>query len=837
MRGLTQSATSNEYLPHGAAYLWDTRAVLLHAVSDAVIGLALVAIAGLLAALVYRGRRDIPWRTILIAFSLFMVADGLTHLFAVWTVWRPAVWLAGGAKVVTAIAAVATAIALPPIIPRVLGTLREARVRDQRRAEREEAYAALQRSNRFSQALINSSLDGILAYDRELRYTVWNPAMERLAGVPASEVVGQSISEASAFLSEAGEIANIRSALTGREVIALNRPFKAPGSGRQGYFDGHYSPLRAGDGEIVGGLAIIRDVTDRMASERELRRRQKQLAEAQQIARLGSWEWDIPNNVVHWSEALHRIYGTTPGDTTLTYEGFLDRVHARDRARVAGEIEKAYREGGTFSFDHEILRPDGTVRAIHARGETITDENAVAIRMIGTGQDITERRRVEERTRQLAAEQAARAEAEASASRMSFLADASTMLASSLDHTATISSAAKLMLPDLGDFCMVDLRDSEGRVRRVAVTGAKPLDDILVDRLRRHVPASDTTTHPIIVALQTGEAQVLVRSAPAKDPTVKETAQRSLLEQLGGRACMVIPFGARDRVLGAITLVRVAQPTPYTTDDLVLATEVARRVGVAVDNALLYGEAQEANRAKASFLAVMSHELRTPLNAILGYSDLLDANIGGELTAVQHSYVERTQASARHLLGLIEEILTYARVEAGREQIRIEPTDARDVARAASALLEVDAAAKSIDVVLQLPARAVAMETDAGKLRQILVNLLSNAVKFSTGGRISVDVREDPATVSFAISDQGAGISAEHLPRIFDPFWQVDNEMTRRAGGTGLGLSVTQRLVQLLGGEISVQSEIGVGSTFTVRIPTRQPVPPHVRDRPLAGPA
>jgi signal transduction histidine kinase len=104
-------------------------------------------------------------------------------------------------------------------------------------------------------------------------------------------------------------------------------------------------------------------------------------------------------------------------------------------------------------------------------------------------------------------------------------------------------------------------------------------------------------------------------------------------------------------------------------------------------------------------------------------------------------------------------------------------------------------------------------------------------VKFSKGGRIVLDVSEDPAAVQFAIVDQGAGIAAEHLPKIFDPFWQVDNEMTRRAGGTGLGLSVTQRLVQLLGGDISVQSELGVGSTFTVRIPTRPTVMPHARDR------
>ncbi len=251
---------------------------------------------------------------------------------------------------------------------------------------------------------------------------------------------------------------------------------------------------------------------------------------------------------------------------------------------------------------------------------------------------------------------------------------------------------------------------------------------------------------------------------------------------------------------------------------------------LALDNARLYQDAQEANQAKADFLAVVSHELLTPLNAILGYSDLLDANVSGAMTAQQQNHVSRIRASARHLLQLVEEILSFARLHEIGEEIRLERILAEALAREAAAVMEPLAIAKGLEFEVIPHGKTVDIETDVGKARQLLVNLLSNAVKFTDSGRVELCISFQGDQVLFTIRDTGRGIPREQVQRIFDPFWQVDPPNTRRVGGTGLGLSVSLRFAHLLGGDIAVETEPGVGTTFTVRLPVRVPAPPAKRE-------
>jgi signal transduction histidine kinase/CheY-like chemotaxis protein len=229
-------------------------------------------------------------------------------------------------------------------------------------------------------------------------------------------------------------------------------------------------------------------------------------------------------------------------------------------------------------------------------------------------------------------------------------------------------------------------------------------------------------------------------------------------------------------------------------------------------------EAEEANQAKSIFLANMSHELRTPLNAIIGYSDLLDAEIAGPLTQGQKKQLDRIEVGARHLLTLIEEILTFSRIEAGQEETRMETVDLAAVARDTAELIEPLASAKKLNFSWHVPER-IEMPTDPGKVRQILLNLLSNAIKFTDHGEVRLDVLREGDEVSLRVTDTGIGVTAEYLDRIFEPFAQVEQAPSRRKGGTGLGLSVTQQLARLLGGDISVESAQGEGSVFTVRLP------------------
>ena len=232
-------------------------------------------------------------------------------------------------------------------------------------------------------------------------------------------------------------------------------------------------------------------------------------------------------------------------------------------------------------------------------------------------------------------------------------------------------------------------------------------------------------------------------------------------------------------------------------------------------------EAERANRAKNDFLAVMSHELRTPLNAIIGYGSLLREGIPDPATPGQRQQLERIGASAKHLLALIEEVLTLSRLELGRERITPARVGIASLCEEAAAMMEPEASRKGLALTLQLPEPVFTMTTDAGKLRQALVNLIGNAVKFTDRGEVQVRAwGEDMGSVIvFEIEDTGIGISAEHVPMVFDAFWQVDQAPTRRVGGTGLGLHVTRRLVRLLGGEVSLRSVLGEGSCFTIRLP------------------
>ncbi|HEX7981663.1 MAG TPA: ATP-binding protein [Gemmatimonadaceae bacterium] len=232
-------------------------------------------------------------------------------------------------------------------------------------------------------------------------------------------------------------------------------------------------------------------------------------------------------------------------------------------------------------------------------------------------------------------------------------------------------------------------------------------------------------------------------------------------------------------------------------------------------------EAERANRAKNDFLAVMSHELRTPLNAIIGYGSLLRDGIPDPATPGQRQQLERIGASAKHLLALIDEVLTLSRLELGRERITPARVGIASLCEEAAAMMEPEASRKGLALTLHLPDSVYTMTTDAGKLRQALVNLIGNAVKFTDRGEVQVRAwGEDMGSVIvFEVEDSGLGISAEHLPMIFDAFWQVDQAPTRRVGGTGLGLHVTRRLVRLLGGDVVARSVLGEGSCFTIRVP------------------
>ena len=238
--------------------------------------------------------------------------------------------------------------------------------------------------------------------------------------------------------------------------------------------------------------------------------------------------------------------------------------------------------------------------------------------------------------------------------------------------------------------------------------------------------------------------------------------------------------------------------------------------------------AEKASRAKSDFLAVMSHELRTPLNAIAGYVDLLEMGVRGALSEGQRADLERIRLNQRRLLGLINDVLNYAKVDAGRVEYDIRPTPVREAFEATEPVIQPLAAAKGIVLEVEACDAALVAAADPDKLQQVLVNLLSNAVKFTEpGGRVMAACDghdgQDEGVLRIRVRDTGVGIPADRLDAIFDPFVQVDTRLTRTAGGTGLGLAISRDLARGMGGELTARSEIGVGSEFTLTLPRALP--------------
>ncbi|HUF11583.1 MAG TPA: chemotaxis protein CheB [Longimicrobiales bacterium] len=232
--------------------------------------------------------------------------------------------------------------------------------------------------------------------------------------------------------------------------------------------------------------------------------------------------------------------------------------------------------------------------------------------------------------------------------------------------------------------------------------------------------------------------------------------------------------------------------------------------------------AESANRAKATFLATLSHEFRTPLNGILGWAELM--HLDGELTESQLEKVKRIESGGWHLASMIDEILTFAKLDEGRETLTHQTIDAAVTAREAGALIEPAALAKGVTFLVDVPDEPVVMETDVGKLRQILLNLCGNAVKYTERGEVRLRVRPESGRVVFEVRDTGIGIAPEHCDLIFERFFQVDSANTRIAGGMGIGLAAAREFARLLSGDIDVESEVGRGTTFSVWLPNRAQV-------------
>ncbi len=419
--------------------------------------------------------------------------------------------------------------------------------------------------------------------------------------------------------------------------------------------------------------------------------------------------------------------------------------------------------------------------------------------------DITERRRAE--------------------ARQQFLAEASTLLATSLDYDTTLVNLAQLAVPGIADWCSINLFGSDGTLVRVAGRHVDPVKEAILRDLREQHPPDPTK--PVLSPNEVpSERATLI--AQVTDAHLQGLAQNAeqlhVYRAMGFRSAMLVPLRMGARPLGIIILATGESGRRYGQDDLTLAEDLAQRAALAIEHARLYREAQAAVQLRDQFLSIAAHELKTPVTSLLGYSQLLQRRLDRERPAHDRDrravqvMVEQTE----RLRALVASLLDVSRLELGQFSLDRQPVDLCPLAR--RVVDELQATLPSTDaphtIEWSCPDAPVIVDGDALRLEQVLQNLLQNAVKYSPkGGPIMLRIVREDSHAILAVSDRGMGIPREAYAQLFQRFYRAPRAAARDISGMGIGLYVVREIVSRHGGTVEVESVEGEGSTFTVRLP------------------
>lgn len=468
-------------------------------------------------------------------------------------------------------------------------------------------------------------------------------------------------------------------------------------------------------------------------------------------------------------------------------------------------------------------------RYLHTKKIPILDDQGHPRYLLGISEDITEKKLAEQQKIVLLREQAARAEAEKTADRLAFLSEASAALSETLDYQTTLSSFAEIIVSNFADWCVIDLPKVNGKLSFPSCTVAHrdSAKKEWAKLWREKYPIDWEASTGVAQVMRTGDAEIYshVTSEMLRTGSDSEEKYQDLLK-VGFKSVMMVPLKAYGKVFGVITLVSTNESgRVFDEFDLSLAQDLSKRAAFAIEHARLFLEAQEANRAKSVFLANMSHEIRTPLGAMLGFAEMVEES--GPLVLEQQKSLATIVKNGRQLLRIVDEILDLSKVESEKMELEKIRFSLPHLIEEVTSLLRLKAQEKGLDFIVtpskDLPSHLV---SDPTRLRQILLNVIGNSIKFTESGSIRLSVRlleqktsAGHCCLEFSVEDTGVGIDPKQVKSLFQPFAQADSSMTRKFGGTGLGLVLSRKLARMLGGDLVLTKSIPhVGSTFVVTI-------------------
>ena len=415
-------------------------------------------------------------------------------------------------------------------------------------------------------------------------------------------------------------------------------------------------------------------------------------------------------------------------------------------------------------------------------------------------------------------------EAKAAQRRLSFLAEASSLLASSLDYEATMSRLARLAVLYLSDYCVIDMLDELDHLQNVAVAHRDRNQEKLMKQLRGNNQAYAVAVFHVLEQAVTKTGHGVLQSVISETDAPNAGSD---LRALGIKSAMIVPLIAGDKIVGSLMFLSTRPERHYSLDDLNLAEDLTRRASLAINNARLYNEAQQALRVRDQFLSIAAHELKTPITSIMGTAQLLQRSAEREGSANPRD-IRRLQLlndQTRRLNRLLDSLLNLSRLEAG--QLTIDQNEVDIVTLSQRTTEEIRIALESHTIEFFSEEDSILIAGDELRLEQVLQNLLQNAIKYSPdGGTVRVEVRRlNDMQATISVSDQGMGIPSEAIPLLFSRFYRAESPSAKQISGIGLGLYVVKEIVTMHGGAIEVASTEGKGSTFTFRLPLFQGQP------------
>ncbi len=623
--------------------------------------------------------------------------------------------------------------------------------------------------------------------------------------------------------------------------------------------------LRDRTNELIdANISLEKEIQDRISAEAALRESEERWQLAIQGSNEGIWDWDIKGDRIFYSTSWKNILGYRDEEIPNDPDIFLQLVHPDEKDGVKQAIlDHLNRKSRIYSQEFRMRCKQGTYKWVLARGQALWNDQGEPVRMAGSHTNIHDRKRAEAALRQGAARERAIARAIA---RMRQTLDLEDIFNATTHELRDVLNCDRVLVyrffPNWsGTYVaesvnppwepLIETANQDPNLTRVAVqrlncsvTELESNDNLVQDTyLQENLgnPYRDGKTHQAVTDIY--EAGF-------------DDCYLDLLKQLQARAYIIVPIFCGKLLWGLLAIYQNGEPRHWSQGDIKIALQISNQLGVAVQQAELLARtrqqalelqqakeaADSANRAKSEFLANMSHELRTPLNAILGFSQLLQRP--GLSDTEQRQYLKTILSSGEHLLGLVNEVLEMSKIEAAQITLTCDHLDFYGLLDNLYRLLKLKAQRQNLDLFFEIPPDVPRyIQGDERKLRQVLLNLLGNALKFTEQGSVRLSVtpvdreihsdpnsaaNSDPPTpleagvgrsqLRFRVEDTGSGIEAEAIDRLFQPFTQTKSGLESR-GGTGLGLSISQQFIRLMGGEIQVQSAVGIGSCFSFEIP------------------